>query len=47
MELVQTLEPFVPAVTVPHEKIPEAPPPPENVKLPGVVAVTVNVLPLV
>ena len=47
VELVQLFEPRVPGVTVPHEKIPVAPPPTESgVKLPG-VPVTVNVLPLV
>ena len=42
------MEPLVPAVTVPHEKIPLAfATAPEKVPAPSVVSVTVNVLPLV
>lgn len=46
-ELVHAPVPLVPAVTVPQEKMLAAfAVVPEKVKLPGVVAVTVKVLPL-
>ena len=46
VELAQAFEPLLPAVTVPHVKIPAAPPPTEKVLTPSVVLVTVNVGPL-
>ena len=47
VELVQALEPLVPAVTVPHENPLPVSLSVKVVKLPGVVSRTVNVLPLV
>jgi hypothetical protein len=43
VELVQALEPLVPAVNVPQVKIPLAPPLSEKVVAPTVVEVTVTV----